>query len=301
MIENFAQFAARDENFILVTADLGFSVFERFEEAFPKQFYNVGVCEQNMIGVAAGLAATGKKVFCYSIANFSTLRCLEQIRNDLCYHNLNVSLISMGGGFNYGPLGMTHHATEDISVMQSIPNLSIFTPFDRQSTVIALETALHIAGPSYIRLEKTTSDTSSVAPNDEQSTAIKKITDVNIISFGTLAKKIADEISVIEAGIGQRCGVLAISRIKPLSEDLLLKALKGSKYVIIVEENNVIGGLGAECIRKLCNRLMGAKFLALGIQDRFYSIVGNQDYLRNEAGISVEKLATAIKDFVIEK
>ena len=110
-------------NIILITGDLGFGVLNEFIEKYPNNFINAGVAEQNMTGIAAGLALEGKKVFTYSIANFPTLRCLEQIRNDVCYHNLDVNIISIGGGFSYGPLGMTHHATEDIAVMRTLPNL----------------------------------------------------------------------------------------------------------------------------------------------------------------------------------
>ena len=158
MMAAFMEIAEKDPNFMLLTGDLGFSVFEQFEERFPKQFINVGVSEQNMIGVASGLAAEKKKVFVYSIGNFASLRCLEQIRNDACYHELNVNIIGMGGGFNYGPLGMTHHATEDLSVMQSIPGLSVIAPTNSSEAYCLIKQAVSHPYPTYFRLEKMDDD-----------------------------------------------------------------------------------------------------------------------------------------------
>jgi len=115
----------------LITGDLGFGVLTDFAERFPRQYLNVGVAEQNMVGIATGLALEGRIVFTYSIANFGTLRCLEQIRNDACYHNANVKVVSMGGGFSYGALGISHHATEDISILRALPDITVVVPGDR--------------------------------------------------------------------------------------------------------------------------------------------------------------------------
>ena len=122
------ELAEENSNLFFITADLGFGVFDNFEEKFPKQYLNIGVAEQNMIGVATGLALEGRDVFVYSIANFSTFRCLEQIRNDAAYHNVNITIVSSGGGFTYGSLGMSHHATEDIGIMRAIPNITVVAP-----------------------------------------------------------------------------------------------------------------------------------------------------------------------------
>src|ERR1700689_621579 len=121
---------AQDDRVYLLVGDLGFGVVEPFMQKFPKRFLNVGVAEQNMTGVAAGLALTGKIVFTYSIANFPILRCLEQIRNDVCYHRANVKIVSVGSGMSYGPLGISHHATEDISIIRALPNITVVSPCD---------------------------------------------------------------------------------------------------------------------------------------------------------------------------
>ena len=127
-IEELTKFTKEDSSIFLITGDLGFGVLENFAIELPDQFLNAGVAEQNMTSLAAGMALEGRKVFTYSIGNFPTLRCLEQIRNDICYHDLDVTIVSIGGGFSYGQLGMSHHATEDLSILRAIPNLNVMVP-----------------------------------------------------------------------------------------------------------------------------------------------------------------------------
>src|SRR5215813_10958785 len=141
------ELAAADERIWLLTGDLGFTVFERFRERFADRFVNVGVAEQNMTGVAAGMALSGKIVFTYSIANFPTLRCLEHVRNDVCYHNANVKIVSVGGGFTYGAMGATHHAVEDIAVMRALPNLMVVAPGDPVEARAATRAVIAYSGP----------------------------------------------------------------------------------------------------------------------------------------------------------
>ena len=153
-IEQLTKIARNDPNVLLLTGDLGFGVFENFRKEYPKQFLNVGVAEQNMSMIAAGLALKGKRVFTYSIGNFPTLRCLEQIRNDICYHDLNVTIVSIGGGFSYGALGMSHHATEDLSIMRALPNITCVAPSSLEETKDATFQLYKKKGPSYLRLDK---------------------------------------------------------------------------------------------------------------------------------------------------
>ena len=136
MIDEITKLAETDERIIIVNGDLGFGVLEKFRDKFPDRYFNVGIAEQNMTSVAAGLALEGNMVFTYSIGNFPTLRCIEQIRNDVCYHNANVKVLAVGGGFPYGDLGMTHHATEDIAMMRALPNMKVFVPADAVEAVL---------------------------------------------------------------------------------------------------------------------------------------------------------------------
>src|SRR2546427_13117639 len=146
--------AERDERVMLVVGDLGFGVVEPFASRFPARFLNVGVAEQNMTGIAAGLALSGKIVFTYSIANFATLRCLEQIRNDVCYHNANVKVVAVGGGLAYGALGSTHHATEDLAILRALPGLVVIAPGDPVEAELATHAVVEYQGPCYLRLGK---------------------------------------------------------------------------------------------------------------------------------------------------
>ena len=153
-IEELTILAESDRDVTLITGDLGFGVLDNFRKKFPKQYLNAGVAEQNMTTVAAGMAIEGKKVFTYSIGNFPTLRCLEQIRVDICYHDLNVTVVSIGGGFSYGSLGMTHHATEDLSIMRALPNMKVISPNTLKEVRGAVKALYEQEGPSYLRLDK---------------------------------------------------------------------------------------------------------------------------------------------------
>ena len=144
--------ADNNRDVMIVTADLGYNVLNPFYEKFPNQYVNVGIAEQNMPSIAAGLALEGKKVFTYSIGSFSTLRCLEQIRNDICYHNADVKVVALAAGFAYGALGMSHHATEDLAAMKSLPNMTVFSPCDPIETRAVTRAAINLNTPCYIRL-----------------------------------------------------------------------------------------------------------------------------------------------------
>src|SRR3954463_8773160 len=155
-VKRLSQLAAADPRIVLLTADLGFGVLTDFAAKFPKQFLNVGVAEQNMTGVATGLALEGRIVFTYSIGNFPTLRCLEQIRNDAAYHDANVNVVSVGGGFSYGALGMSHHAMEDLSIMRAIPGITVVAPGDDWETAESVTALAQAPGTTYLRLDKST-------------------------------------------------------------------------------------------------------------------------------------------------
>ena len=153
-IETLLELADKDSRIWLLCADLGYSVLEPFRDRFPDRFVNVGVAEQNMIGIASGLAHAGKVAFCYSIANFPTLRCLEQIRNDVCYHDCNVNIVSVGGGVAYGAQGYTHHAVEDLAVMRALPNVVVAAPGDPLEVRSLTHALANHAGPCFLRLGK---------------------------------------------------------------------------------------------------------------------------------------------------
>jgi len=192
-ISTLTREALKNPDIMLLTGDLGFGVFDEYRKNLPEQFLNVGIAEQNMTGIATGLALVGKTVFTYSIGNFPTLRCLEQIRNDSAYHNANVTIVAVGAGFSYGQLGMSHHATEDLGIMRSIPQVTVFSP----STLLEVEqvtiASLKIKGTCYIRLDKSFADsTSFLQPNFivGKPSLIRKGNDLTIVSTGGVLEEV---------------------------------------------------------------------------------------------------------------
>lgn len=278
-VEELMRLAAEDKNVLLLTGDLGFGVFEPFQAQFPLQFFNVGIAEQAMIGLAAGLAHSGKKVFVYSIGNFSTLRCLEQIRNDLCYHNLNVTIVSQGGGFSYGGLGMSHHATEDLSIMRALPNVTIVAPSNGCDTAKAVRALTNQGGVGYLRLEK---DKSQRAPSEFQLGKVvlhKSQGEFALIAIGGIvgeALKAAQ--SLLAKGIEVQ--LLEVHTLKPFDTEGILSVCSEVNAIVTIEENTIKGGLFGAVAECLVAHNVSKKVIPLGLNDCYSSIVGEQEYLR---------------------
>lgn len=246
-INELLELAKQDPRIVFMTGDLGFSVVEKFMQELPKQFVNAGVAEQNMTGMAAGMALSGKIVFTYSIANFPTLRCLEHIRNDVCYHKANVKIVSVGGGFAYGSMGATHHATEDLGVMRMLPGMTVIAPGDPMEARCATRAVVEQVGPCYLRLGK------AGEPEVHKGTIDFKVGkavlfrdggDVTLISTGGFlqtAAKVAESLSC--QGIETR--VLSMHTIKPLDAESVLTAARETGAVFTLEEHSITGGLGS--------------------------------------------------------
>lgn len=283
--------AAQDRRLTVVTGDLGFGVIEPFARRFPEQFLNVGVAEQNMTGVAAGLALTGRTVFTYSIANFPTLRCLEQIRNDVCYHGASVKIVAVGGGFSYGSLGMTHHATEDLAILRSLPDMVVVAPGDPVEARHATEAIATQPGPCYLRLGRAGEATVHKEPVRfilGKALQVKAGTDITLISTGgvlTLAVAATEAL----AARGVNAALLSMHTLKPLDDAAVTAALETTGAVLTIEEHSVVGGLGSAVASVVAqSNLAGAKFSMLGLPDRFCREVGDQDYLRAFCGLTVD-------------
>jgi len=288
------ELAESDKNIMLLTADLGFSVFEEFEVRFPNQYINVGIAEQAMAGIAAGLAMEGKKVFTYSIGNFPTLRCIEQIRNDLCYHDLNVNIIGMGGGYCYGSLGMSHHATEDISIMCSLPNITVMAPTGSSETYDLVKQAVNQNGVSYIRLEKNGYN----APFTERvkigrPRIVKSGEEIIILVIGSILTEVVKAAKKAnEKGIFPT--IVSLHTVKPFNDSVIEKLICDYSVVITVEENNLFGGLGSLLAHFILTKELKIKLRTIGIKDKYMSVVGDQDYLRRQANISDSDILNAI-------
>lgn len=294
-VNTLSKQAKKNKEIFLMTADLGFTVFEKYMTAFPKQFLNVGISEQNMTGMAAGMAMEGKIPIVYSIVPFSTMRNFEQIRNDICYQNLNVKIVGVGAGFSYGPYGHTHHGLEDIGILRTLPNLTILTPGDPIEVELATEAMLNHVGPVYLRLGK------AGEPKIHQETPrfqigkgiiLKTGKDITIIATSTMLQN-AYEISKILEKEGISVRLISMPTIKPLDKKIIISSIK-TKAIFSIEEHSIIGGLGSAIAEVLSESNSSIAFKRIGVPDRFTKKMGMQEYMRNENGLTVKKILNTI-------
>jgi transketolase len=286
--------AELDESIFLVVGDLGFGVVEPFASRFPQRFVNIGVAEQNMSGVAAGLALSGKTVFTYSIANFPTLRCLEQIRNDICYHRANVKIVSVGGGFSYGSLGMSHHATEDLAIMRALPEMVVVAPGDPTEAALATAAIAAHRGPCYLRLGRAGEPEVHRGPIDfsiGKAVMVRSGNELTLISTGAMlpvALEVAEELP------GQ-VRVLSMHTIRPLDAEAVLRAARETAAIFTLEEHSITGGLGGAVAEVLAESgELHIPFKRIGLPPTFSPYVGGQEYLRARHGIGVADIVSTI-------
>jgi len=265
-LKTLADLAGSDDRIVLLTGDLGFSVVEPFAERFPKRFFNVGVAEQNMVGVATGLAEAGFIPFVYSIATFATLRAYEFIRNGPVLHQLPVRIVGIGGGFEYGSAGFTHHALEDIAVMRVLPGLTVVAPADPAQAAAALSAIWDLPGPIYFRLGK---DDRATVPGLDGSFELGRIErlrhgrDVAIVTTGAIASEaLAAADALQEAGIEST--VLIVATISPAPTEGLAQMLDGFRTIVTVEGHYQVGGLGSLVCEVMAERSPGAHVIRLG-------------------------------------
>jgi transketolase len=297
-IQALCEAAARDERVWLLTADLGYSVLEVFRDRFPKRYVNVGVAEQNLAGVAAGLARCGKVVFTYSIANFPTLRCLEQIRNDICYHEGDVKVTAVGGGFSYGSLGYTHHGVEDLAIMRSLPGMTVVAPGDPVETRLAATALVVHRGPAYLRLGKGREPVVHGPLSDfalGKAITVREGDDITLISTGAILPDVlAAAHALAQEGIQAR--VLSMHTLKPLDIDAIARAARETRAIVTVEEHRLTGGLGSAVADVLAEgALPQVAFRKLGVSDELYHEVGSAVYLRRLIGNVAETVRALIR------
>ncbi len=297
-LDTLFELAQQDERIVFITGDLGFRVVEKFMERRPKQFLNAGVAEQNLTGIAAGMALSGKIVFTYSIANFPTLRCLEQIRNDVCYHEANVKIVAIGGGLSYGALGVTHHAIEDLAVMRALPGLIVVAPGDPVETRAATRAVTAHSGPCYLRLGKAGEPIVHKEPIDFQlgkAIRLREGSDLTIISTGGMlptAVKAAERL----AAEGIQTRVLSMHTLKPLDGEAVLASARETGALATLEEHSLVGGLGSAVAELLAETLdVKVPFRRLGMPPDFSPYIGSQEYLLTQHGLNYEAVATSLK------
>jgi len=287
-LDTLYELAKADRRIVFVTGDLGFSVVEKFMEELPDQFVNAGVAEQNMTSLAAGMALMGKIALTYSIANFPTLRCLEQVRNDVCYHGANVKIVAVGGGFTYGAMGASHHATEELGVMRSMPGIVVVAPADPVEARAATRAIVAHPGPCYIRLGKAGEPNVHPGPIDFQlgrAIRVRDGKDLTLISTGGMlgtALAVADRLA--ERGVAAR--VLSMHTLKPLDEDAVRDAARETGAIATLEQHSVIGGLGSAVAEVLAETPgPGVLFKRIGVPSAFSERVGSQKWLEQHHGL----------------
>ncbi len=290
--------AAQRPDLVLVTGDLGFGVLRPFWETYPKQFVNAGIAEQSMMSMAAGLARTGKTVLVYSIGNFPTLRCLEQIRNDCAYHDADVKVVCVGGGFVYGSLGMSHHATEDLAVMRAIPGVSVFAPGDPEEVEAVVPVMLRKKGTCYLRLGRGGEPKVHAQPlagyRMPEALTLRSGRDVAILSTGGILTQAVGAAELL-SGLGIEAEVLSFPCLKPLDMDTLTGLCRRFRLLVTVEEHTVIGGLGSAVCEAVAERGLGARVYRIGMNDCFSTIVGTQQYLREAYDMSADRIAERVQ------
>ncbi len=301
-IKTLMEIAEKDENIYLLTGDLGFSVFEDFARKFPERYINCGVAEQNMIGVAAGLALSGKKPIVYSIIPFITMRPFEQIRNDICIQNLDVKIVGVGGGLSYGSLGSTHHAIEDLAIMRALPRMTVLAPADPIETSSAVREMFKLKGPVYLRLGKSKEENIHQKPFNfkiGKGNLVKNGKDITIIGAGPIVKSAVLAADLLKKEYGVSARVISMSTVKPLDKNIIIKSAKETKAVFTVEEHNIIGGLG-EGVAAILAEIPNSKinFKRIGINDHFVKKVGDQNYLKEKEGLSPNGIKKTIKNFL---
>lgn len=293
--------AKKNENIELITGDLGFGVLKPYFEQLPNQFTNAGIAEQSMTGIAAGMALCGKTVFTYSIGNFPTLRCIEQIRNDCAYPHANVKIVCVGGGFVYGSLGMSHQATEDIAIMRALPEVTVVCPGDLVEAAEATKAIANMPGTVYLRLgrggEKRIHDKidnfqigKAIKIQDAKKDCYKKIA---LFSTGAILDEATEAVKMLEeAGIGVE--EYSFHTVKPIDKDVILDCASRYDYIVTVEEHNIIGGFASAVSEVLSDSDEKARLIKIGLNDEYCSKVGNQKYLREQYGLGAENIVNKI-------
>jgi transketolase len=285
-IDALTDYARRNADVMLLTADLGYSVLERFADALPAQYCNVGVCEQAMVGIAAGLALSGRRVVLYSIANFPTLRCLEQLRNDVCYHRLPVTVIAVGGGLAYGPQGYTHHGVEDLGIMAMLPDMAVACPADPTEAEALLVQLLDRRAPGYLRLGRNGEPRlhpAGTAIPLERATWMRHGTDIALLATGPILGRALAAAEALAAR-GVSASVASFPGFRPLDAQAVRDAARGHRAILTLEEHSVAGGFGSRVAEVLLEAGLAPRFGKYGVTEALRGLIGSQSWLLDRLG-----------------
>jgi len=287
-----------DERIVLLSGDIGNRMFDNFKEKFPDRFYNCGVAEANMTGIAAGMALCGLRPVTYTITAFNTLRCLEQIRIDVCYQNLPVIIVGVGGGLSYASLNATHHALEDIACLRVLPNMTVICPGDAWEVRAALRAAFEIEGPVYIRIAK--KNEPLIHKNIPDFTigkglVVKGGTDICFLNAGSLLPFALEAAKTLEKIKDISVNVVSMHTVKPLDEELLQDVFAKFSHVFTLEEHSMLGGFGGSIAEWLSDQKNPkAKLSRIGTGDFFMYEAGEKEHAQEFFGITTEQIVEKV-------
>jgi transketolase len=288
--------ALKDERIVFLTADLGYKLFDDFARKCPGRFFNVGVAEANMAGVAAGLAMEGKKPFIYSIVPFTTLRNFEQLRNDIAYHGADVTVVGVGGGYSYGHNGATHHALEDVGALRLLPGFTVVSPGDPHETEAAVRAIAGGKGPTYLRLGRAGEPNVHPAPLELQlgrGIVLREGKDIAVIASGSMLHTASQSVSAL-ASLGVSVKFVSMPTVKPLDLALVASLAREVPAIATVEEHSLTGGLGSAVAEAIAELGCPVRFKRFGARDEFAHECGDQAWHRKRNGIDAESLTAAL-------
>ncbi len=301
LVSTLFDIAKKDKKVVLLTGDIGYSVLDKYREELKEQFINAGIAEQNMTSVAAGMAHGGLIAITYSIGNFNSIRCIEQIRNDICYHNLNVKIVSIGAGMAYGAAGISHHMTEDISILRSIPNIVIFSPADPKEAELVMKLAYSYHGPCYIRLGKGGEKT--IHRKDLEAIAIGDMIEIEegehicIFTTSAILSEAYNAFEYLKEKYDLNIGIVSFPTIKPINKERFKEFINKYQLIVTLEEHVLSGGFGSSILEYINDlEIKGKDVVRIGIDDRFTGEVGNQEYLRRYYEIDREAIVKKIME-----
>jgi transketolase len=301
-VKELIKYAKKNKNVYLITSDLGYRAFEDFKSKFPKRFINVGVAENNMIGISTGLALTGKKVFVYSILPFLVFRSLEQIRNNICHNNLDITLVGAGGGFSYGPQGISHNTSEDISVVRSLPNLNVFNPGSRLEINEIMKIIFKNKKPSFLRLGKCP-EKDFYKKNTKlrigKGLVVNKGKDLTVYCTGNILENVYEAVVKVKL-LGFSVNLISMPIMKPINSNFVTSNLT-SRKILTIEENSKIGGLSSIIPNIFFNKSKkNIQFRSIALDDMVHNKIGDQKYLRDINKLSTNKIYKFIVKYLNE-
>lgn len=296
ILSAIAKLMQNDPDIYFLTGDLGFHALEEIQSQFPDRFLNCGIAEQNMIGFASGLALTGKKVYVYSIIPFLTMRCFEQIRNDICLHNLPVTLLGVGSGLTYGVLGNSHYALEDIGILSTLPNMRIISPCDGVEGELLIPKLYQTPSPTYIRLGKAKQNLTD--PNSDfdlsKPRLVRDGSDITILATGDIISIAIETARHLETqGISTQ--VVHVFSLKPIDPDSLLPYCQNKKYVFTLDEHFQAGGLNSLIASIFVQHKNLPILKGFFVPQQFSSTIGSHDFMRQKHGLTAPQISASIK------